>query len=149
MAFRCPSWPCAFEEASSGTPGVADPFHEIGAVGEIKIVRTGRDRGANQPIRVLAVGLERPGRIDDDVGRELVQQTLQIAVAIDDQCRDLRPFWQRVDEQLGPFERPPANDQVKPRIARQQQRQPAAKNAVAANDQELQLTLNPARNRPA
>ena len=58
-------------------------FDEIGAVGEIEIVDAERDRGPHHPIGIVAISLERPGGINDDVGRDRRELAFDIAVAIE------------------------------------------------------------------
>jgi hypothetical protein len=60
-----------------------DAHDEIGAVGKVEIVDAELDAGPDQSIVVVAIGLERAGRIDDDVGQERADLSLEITVALE------------------------------------------------------------------
>jgi hypothetical protein len=126
-----------------------DPFDEVAAVGEIEIVDAERDRGLHHPVRVRPIGLEWPACIHHDVGSDLAQLRLDLAVPIEGE-RDgggLRP--QARAERRCARRRAAADDQGQAILVRQQLREPAPEGPITAEDENLQPRCGHRKNRSA
>ena len=106
---------------------------EAGVIGEVEIVATGANRRARHTVRVLAIGLERPGGIDDDRRLYRCQHRFQILVAIHGQRR--AAIGAAVC--FGLFRRAARHDDFGAGRADQPPGQPAAEHAIAAQDQDF------------
>ncbi len=124
---------------------LCDPFDEIRAVREIEIVDAVRDRGAHERVRV-AVGLERPAGIDDDVGFQGGELCVGIAVTVEDARQQRRAHLVRGAELLRLLERAARDDQRQALFIGEKLRQPAAERTVTAEDQNGEPLIHHARN---
>ena len=115
-----------------------DASDEIGAVGEIEIVDAERERGSHDAIGIGTVGLERPARVDDHVGRELAQLPLDVAVAVEHRGHGRCRGSKACAKSLRFRERTTRDDQRQTRLIGQELRQPPAEGAVASEDQDLE-----------
>ena len=129
------------------TVELRDALHEIRPVGEVEIRDAARKRGAHHTIRV-AIDLERPARVDHDIGRERRKLRVRVAVAVERRRDHLRLRRQCRAERLRLRERTPRNDERQARLIGEQPRKPPAERAVAAEDQDAQAhAMNRSANR--
>ena len=92
-------------------------------------------RGTHHAIGI-AVGLERPARVDHDVGRERGELRLDVAFAVERRRDQRRRRGQRRAERRRLRQRTPRDDERQPRLIGEQPREPPAERAVAAEDQD-------------
>ena len=95
-----------------------------------------RNRGLDYPIGLVAIALERPGGVNDDIGRDRTQLRLDLALAIErgGDCRGSGA--ERGAERLRLGARAPRNDERQPRFVGEKLRQSAAEGAIAAEDED-------------
>jgi hypothetical protein len=114
-----------------------DAFDEVRAVGEIEIVHALRNAGADHAVGI-AIDLKRARRIDHDIGRGPGQLQRDVAFPVERQGRCLDLAAEAATELFGLGTRTARDDEMQPRLIRQQLRETTAECAVATEDQDLE-----------
>ncbi len=116
-----------------------DAIHEFGAIGQVEIVDATGDARGDQPVRILAVGLEWTGRIDDDVGSGGGDLGLEVAVSVEGQRNRMGATRQGPAKGVGLVLRAARNLEGQPGFVGQQAGQAAAKGPIAADDHDGEM----------
>src|SRR6516225_5138200 len=114
-----------------------DVIDKAGAIGEIDVVDVQREAGLYDDIGIIAIGLERAGCIDDQVGRCIAQLADEITIAIERQRDELCCRGNARAKGLRLRTRAAGDQQRQLRTIGEQSNQTAAEGSIAAEDENL------------